>query len=193
MKLNWGIIPFPFDDSAFYCWKKTRLKLSRAIIYIFIFIFVVHTFTCQNWNKQATMKIDRLVWNRKNASHDDKDICYLSFWMPFHFLFLVQCVNAKAMSWLSMVEYRDLCKLFFKLKIKKIDITLMPRVGCWLECRTKNNGDVLSVKNCKTSSQKSHGNHDYSSVCVKAQEPWILQFPSCNIWDILSLSIVCDS
>lgn len=30
----------------------------------------------------------------------------------------MQCVNAKAMSWLSMVEYRDLCKLFFKLKIK---------------------------------------------------------------------------
>lgn len=48
--------------------------------------------------------------------------------MPFNFLFLVQCVNAKAMSWLSMVEYRDLCKLFFKLKIKKIDNTLMPSV-----------------------------------------------------------------
>lgn len=45
--------------------------------------------------------------------------------MPFNFLFSVQCVNAKAMSWLSMVEYRDLCKLFFKLKIKKIDITQM--------------------------------------------------------------------
>lgn len=43
----------------------------------------------------------------------------------FDFLFLVQCVNAKAMSWRSMVEYRDLCKLFFKLKIKEIDITLI--------------------------------------------------------------------
>lgn len=65
----------------------------------------------------------RLIdWKGKNASHNDKDICYLSFWMPFLFLFLVQCVNAKAMSWLSMVEYRDLCKLFFKLKIKKLII-----------------------------------------------------------------------
>lgn len=37
----------------------------------------------------------------------------------FILFFLVQCVHAKAMSWSSMVEYRDLCKLFFKLKNKK--------------------------------------------------------------------------
>lgn len=56
---------------------------------------------------------------------DDKDICYLSFWMPLISSFWCNVLMPRLCLGESMVEYRDLCKLFFKLKMKEIDITLI--------------------------------------------------------------------
>lgn len=130
MKLNWGIIPFPRDDHAFQRPRKNLVAVTGYSIYFSFQFLIVHTFRCQNLNKQATTgrRTDRFGTGRMPHVMTKTYVIYPSECL-FIFSFLVQCVNAKAMSWLSMVEYRDLCKLFFKLKIKKGYYT---DAECWV-------------------------------------------------------------
>lgn len=131
-KMNRGIIPFPQEEKRIL---KVQINppCCNKIQYIFSVYFSLYiSLDVKIWinRRQTTQQVHRLFWNGKNASWWQRHVIY-AFECLFNLIFLVQCVNTKAMSWSSMVEYRDLCKLFFKLKIKEIDITLMQRVVWW--------------------------------------------------------------